>query len=338
MATSTSLTAAASPIVSSQMLEVPRSQADPLPPKRGELQYREELHGQTPTSEIGNGPTSLEVLPLRHPADRDADLSEIPLSEATTPNTAAPPPSSPSSTSLPPSLAKPQSSLLSFFTPKTIYIYHGIQLNSLILFFIQTLFLIGTIAAWVIIGRRPQTASASLFIHALFGFLLLGQLVLLERRVFRIRAERYIYLHPGEVLPTCRDMDAHNSDSSGIMSFAPWHRPPLPTYAATLAASGHGTGDVEDNLIAQLPPPAYGNTRGSTLILSGFLRESLRAQRPRSAETLAEPRRNSSGEDQENSPPKDEETRARNVEETLARLEEGSTTTTATNPSGDRRS
>jgi len=78
---------------------------------------------------------------------------------------------------------------------------------------------------------------------------------------------------------------------------------------------------VEDNLIAQLPPPAYGNTRGSTLILSGYLRESLRAQRPRSAETLAE--RRNSGEGQE-SLPKDDESRARDVEETLARLEEGS--------------
>ena len=33
-------------------------------------------------------------------------------------------------------------------------------------------------------------------------------------------------------------------------------------------------------MIAVVPPPAYGNTRGSTFLLSGFLRESLRAQRP----------------------------------------------------------
>jgi hypothetical protein len=62
------------------------------------------------------------------------------------------------------------------------------------------------------------------------------------------------------------------------MAVAPWTRPPLPTYAAALASSGVGTGDVEDVEIAQPPPPAYGQTRGSTLILAGFLRNSLRAQ------------------------------------------------------------
>jgi len=62
------------------------------------------------------------------------------------------------------------------------------------------------------------------------------------------------------------------------MAVAPWTRPPLPTYAAALASSGVGTGDVEDVEIAQPPPPAYGQTRGSRLILAGFLRNSLRAQ------------------------------------------------------------
>ena len=62
------------------------------------------------------------------------------------------------------------------------------------------------------------------------------------------------------------------------MPVAPWLRPPLPTYAAAIASSGVGTGDVEDAEIAQPPPPAYGQTRGSTLILAGFLRNSLRAQ------------------------------------------------------------
>jgi len=60
------------------------------------------------------------------------------------------------------------------------------------------------------------------------------------------------------------------------MGFAPWNRPPLPTYATALAQSGVGTGDVEDSAIAIPPPPAYGNTRGSTLLLRGFLRDSLR--------------------------------------------------------------
>jgi len=37
-------------------------------------------------------------------------------------------------------------------------------------------------------------------------------------------------------------------------------------------------GDVEDNRIVVLPPPAYGHTRGSTLILAGFIGPELREQ------------------------------------------------------------
>lgn len=42
--------------------------------------------------------------------------------------------------------------------------------------------------------------------------------------------------------------------------------------------SGIGTGDVEDNQIAVVPPPAYGNTRGSTLLLAGFISSELQEQ------------------------------------------------------------
>jgi len=42
--------------------------------------------------------------------------------------------------------------------------------------------------------------------------------------------------------------------------------------------SGVATGDVEDNRIAVPPPPAYGHTRGSTLILSGFISSELHEQ------------------------------------------------------------
>ena len=42
--------------------------------------------------------------------------------------------------------------------------------------------------------------------------------------------------------------------------------------------SGVGTGDVEDNRIAVPPPPAYGHTRGSTLLLAGFIGPELREQ------------------------------------------------------------
>lgn len=49
-------------------------------------------------------------------------------------------------------------------------------------------------------------------------------------------------------------------------------------YAAVLMESGVGTGDVEDNHIVIVPPPAYGNTRGSTLLLAGFISTEFQQQ------------------------------------------------------------
>jgi hypothetical protein len=104
----------------------------------------------------------------------------------------------------------------------------------------------------------------------------MAQLAFIERRVYRVRAERYAFKHPGEALPS--SLQRGYSFSDGTIPIAPWSRPPLPTYAAALAASGVGTGDVEDPEIARPPPPAYGRTRGSTLVLAGSLRDSMRIQ------------------------------------------------------------
>lgn len=52
--------------------------------------------------------------------------------------------------------------------------------------------------------------------------------------------------------------------------------------------SGAGTGDVEDNRIAVPPPPAYGHTRGSTLLLAGFIGPELREQSRREREARGE--------------------------------------------------
>lgn len=99
--------------------------------------------------------------------------------------------------------------------------------------------------------------------------------IFLDRRFYCLRAERYSFLHPGELLPT------HTSGLGMSMGIAPWHRPPLPTYAAALAQGGlRGTGDVEDVAISVPPPPAYGHTRDSRMLLQGYLRSSLLAQRP----------------------------------------------------------
>jgi hypothetical protein len=52
--------------------------------------------------------------------------------------------------------------------------------------------------------------------------------------------------------------------------------------------SGAGTGDVEDNQIAVPPPPAYGNTRGSTLLLAGFVSSELQEQSRRARQARGE--------------------------------------------------
>jgi len=309
-----------------------RPQADPLPSKRGEIGYVEGVHSlagiqQHTGAEITN-------LPARHPADRDpspppADSSTTSGSE----NPLPPPPPTPSpqdAPSSPTSMTK-SSSILNFLKPKRSF--GGVQSTTLLIFSVQLLVFGGTIVAWVFLtkvfehifstGGNGANLSSIIFVHVVFVILVIFQLIFLERRLFRLRGERYSYLHPGEILPRHRTIPL--SPETGI-AFAPWNRPPLPTYAAALAQSGVGTGDVEDHLIAAPPPPAYGNTRGSTLLLQGYLRTSLRAQRPLSAHSQAPPQtaderplsyvsRDDEWTETENAD------RARRLEETLNRLE-----------------
>jgi hypothetical protein len=107
----------------------------------------------------------------------------------------------------------------------------------------------------------------------------------------------------------------------------------LPTYAAALAESGAGTGDVEDGLIAAPPPPAYGKTRGSMVLLSGPMSATLRAQARQARESVGSGSRESVLGESSSRPmsyvSRDEDweeradaERARRLEETLARLEE----------------
>jgi len=177
---------------------------------------------------------------------------------------------------------------MKYLKPKPIAAFQGLSRSTLLAFLAQFLVFSACVIAWGFTGKKLATLSKGgsgmpggipsvVFLHFVFAFAVIGQLVFLERRVYRLRAERYTFLHPGEMLPQYHDRTAPGGDLS--FAFAPWNRPPLPTYAAALAQSGHGTGDVDDHLIAVPPPPAYGNTRGSTLLLAGFLRNSLRAQR-----------------------------------------------------------
>jgi len=294
-----------------------RSQAEPLPSKRGEIGYVERVHNLDQPWE-GVPSTDGSPLPERHPADRDHSTVPADAANPPPPSSQQYAPTSPSTTAKPLGFLKHRKCL------------GGIQLSTLLIFVTQVLVLCGSITAWVFttqILRRmaqglPGGQASFMLVHIVFVIVVIGQIVFLERRLFRLRGERYSHLHPGEVLPRHRTIPIHPHTA---IAFAPWNRPPLPTYAAALAQSGVGTGDVEDHLIAAPPPPAYGNTRGSTLLLAGYLRESLRAQRPLSATSQTpapsteRPSSYVSGDDQREAI--QDTDRARRIEETLGRLE-----------------
>lgn len=281
-----------------QQEEGQRPQAGPLPIKPGELGYVESLAVQEQ-----NSSTSSEVdLPARHPADRDygQESRTDTAAPANAPEATGPSSSTSSLASSADSVAEQKKrNLLHLFKcnhkPKKPRKIGGILVTTFIKFLCQLSVAGGVIVTWVFITRYlqdmqkqkqsiPGGSSSTIFLHVLFGIATFAQLLFLERRVFRIRAERYCHLHPGEVLPSFRN---RHIASDAAIALSPWNRPPLPTYAAALAQSGVGTGDVEDNLIAQEPPPAYGNTRGSAFLLSGYLSPSLRAQRPPSVHSQA---------------------------------------------------
>jgi len=325
--------------------ETVRPDPGPLPAKQGEIGYVEPVEATE-----GNTSTQTETtLPTRHPADRDASQSSQPSPAPTTASlspstatTAGSQPPTPSSASPPP--AGSTKAKKSRFHKK---LPGGLLLSSFLSIIIQFIVLAGTITAWVLVVKTLNKSSTSdtsndnqdpdnggqgfgnstIFVHVLFVVASLGQLLFIERRIWRLRAERYIHLHPGEVLPSSHRRGWMGGNPTTI-AFSPWNRPPLPAYAAALRESGSGTGDVEDNLIAVPPPPAYGNTRGSRLLLTGFLRESLRAQRPASVHSEMSQRDLEAGTRPVSYQSKDEEweviqdaDRAMRLEETLARLE-----------------
>jgi len=259
--------------------ETPRPQADPLPSKRGEIGYTETT--ETPTENSQDITPTTFVPAERHPADRDyPPVSSTTIIPPAQPEI-VPYPSSEQSSST--SITKSHG-ILDLFKPKRSPAYGGLRLFTLLIFVAQLVLLGGIAVAWVLTTEHLMHLSFAgqnlfagqpsiIFVHAIFFIIILAQLVFLERRLFRLRGERYSYLNPGQILPRHGN---NASQTSRTLAFVPWNRPPLPTYAAALAQSGVGTGDAEDHLIAVSPPPAYGNTRGSTLLLSGFLRNSLR--------------------------------------------------------------
>ncbi|EPQ51098.1 hypothetical protein GLOTRDRAFT_112557 [Gloeophyllum trabeum ATCC 11539] len=271
--------------------EGPRAQAGPLPRKPGEIGYRaEESAGEGAQANRNSTP-----LPARHPADRDH--AQESTTTSTSRGTPAPPlPSAPNGAPLSDNSSTHKSRRRHFFKPRR---FGGLHASTLVLCVLQVLFLVGTIVGWVfaamIVNKRARSDSdssnagsetsgssgvfnAGIFIHVAFAVVTLSEVLFLERCVFRLRAERYMHVHPGAVLPRSMHLVRTSSASNSRLALAPWNRPPLPTYAAALAESGVGTGDVEDSAIAVAPPPAYGHNRGSMLLLSGYVSEDLRAQ------------------------------------------------------------
>jgi len=278
-------------------------QAGPLPQKRGEIGFRASLLERAAAERAAaTAEESAEALPERHPADTDLPSSSR---TDTTSHETAVAPTPPIAAADASSTHKARKNALQKFLSFTI---GGISLVTFIRFVFQLLFIAGTLAAWVTIIQHLNTTSddqeaedpsenpdalsfggsGSIFVHVAFGVATLGQLLFLERCIFYMRAQRYMYKHPGSSLPR----HGRSMPRSHVgMGLAPWNRPPLPTYAAALAQSGYGTGDVEDNAIAIPPPPAYGNTRGSTLMLAGFMRNSLRRGSAVSADLEAQNQR-----------------------------------------------
>jgi hypothetical protein len=326
-----------------------RPQAGPLPSKRGEIGFVEGVHeqAQEPSQMVDQ-----VTLPARHPADvpippplQDTIIVDAAPSHPDTSQTL-------SDGNSVTSVGKP------FLGHKRLPKFFGVHFSTLVLLGAQLLVFIGTVIGWVFAAIALSDSDASsnapppsqdndgdqnlpqgdpgtshIFIHVAFAVLALAQLVFIERRIFRARAERYGFKHPGEMLPSSLRR-GHSANAS--MPVAPWSRPSLPTYAAALTASGVGTGDVEDAAIAPPPPPAYGKTRGSTLLLAGYLRNSLRAQ----ARQYEEDRRASGmsmsarsdrpvsfvSQDEEWEVRRDAD-RARRIEEALAALENNATRT-----------
>jgi len=238
-------------------------QAGPLPSKRGEIGFRESIHADilqvpTPSAQIDLS------LPARHPADSE----NVTLPPAPTAATVA-------DLSTPPSSRTDPGPLTTLFKQPRQFYNSGIRVSTIIFLVCQCAILLMTIALWVVVIKvAVHSNTTAIFIHAPFAIATIFQLFLMERTTFKLRAERYAAMHPGEAMPPTL---LHRGRPVDRLPIAPWNRPPLPDYAAVLQELNVGTGDVEDNRIAIPPPPAYGVTRGSKLLLAGFISEDLQS-------------------------------------------------------------
>jgi len=260
------------------------TQEEPLPRKPGELGYSQNV-STTATLSQSPGANDEDDMALRpHPAESS---SHLPMPDPPT-STGSLPMSSYTS----PTRAQKANaiSIVKFFRGQSpnspVPVIYGIHLSTLLRLFFIAVAQIGTIIAWaltIIIVKVPRASPMApdgtneqngssmfsglntpvLFIHIGFGITTLLFGILLERAIFIARAERYHFLHPSD-LGSGPDASAPRE-----VGFVPWNRPNLPTYANALGY--RGTGDIEDHCIAPAPPPEYGNTRGSILLMSTLL-------------------------------------------------------------------
>ena len=266
-----------------------------MPSKRGEIGFTEGVHEQVQEDSL----MVIQVpLPARHPADRRFPAPfQDPVNEIRHIDTFE--------TFFDSSMTT--AGKRRFLGPKSLPIFMGIKSTTLVLLFAQLLVFVGTLIGWVFAAlalsrsSKPEDPSVGpvngvnilhddgsnpslVFVHVTFAVFALVQVIFIERGIFRARAERYASKHPGEMPPASFQRGRGHVGPNASMPVPPWHRPPLPTYGAALVSSGVGTGDVEDAEIARPPPPAYGKTRGSTLILASYLPDSPRGLQAREYE------------------------------------------------------
>ena len=200
-----------------------RPQAGPLPSKRGEIGYGEDLHGRDRDRNLGSGIANngsvRSVTPLA--PDRDAPPAIDTSTESATtdvPLTPVPAAAAASELSEPPTSGSSLSSLHSkskrLFRVRKVPTYGGLLATTLAIFTIQCLCIIGTVAAWALAimsitkSQRSHSSSNSsdgsqqtgdvsgfsattISINVIFAIVTIVQLIFLERRIFTLRAERY---------------------------------------------------------------------------------------------------------------------------------------------------
>ena len=210
----------------------PRAQAGPLPTKRGEIGYDEDVHGRAMAAMDQQIASERPAVAMgeRHPADQPPEgavPSGPPAAGAPAADAAASSGTDTSSVTSSARMAKLQKLRarnvggITIFTLGAFELYHYTCIANIIYGYtvkllISLLILAGTGVGWafsiIMLQRTNQNtdpnqvdqgfsgANSQIFVHVAFGVLVLAQLVLLERLIFRVRAERYAFKHPGEML------------------------------------------------------------------------------------------------------------------------------------------